>query len=352
MPELENLAKQLILKNGPLRLDQFMELALLHPTYGYYNKRQPIGKIGTFTTAPEMTQIFGELIGLCFAHRWKQFYPHQEFALLELGPGRGTLMADCLRATSGIEQFNPSCRLFLFERSTSLKAQQKCRLNHYQPTWIDRLDTLPQMPLFVIANEFFDALPVRQFQRGKVAWKEKVIDLSKGRLDYRFQCEAPFEPLNCRLSDTQEGDLIEHREGTGELIEAIARGIKNNGGMGLIIDYGEIKSQGDTFQAIGQQGFTDTLSNPGESDLTAHVDFGSMISVAHNFVDTCLTEQGTLLSNLGIQIRSQHLAQNMRGLELESHWAAINRLVHPQEMGRLFKALTLFPKNTSTPEGF
>ena len=328
-----------------------MQLALLDPDFGYYNKPHPIGQWGTFTTAPEMTQMFGELISLVFAQYWSDHLANQEFILLELGPGRGTLMSDFLRASAIVPGFNENCDLYLLEKSKSLKAEQKSRLERYRPIWIDTLEALPHKPFFVVANEFFDALPVRQFRRGPSFWHEKVVEMADASLQFGFLEETDLDFLSCRLKDTQEGDIIEYQEDLPDLIDTTARLIKDNGGLGLIIDYGEEKSSGDTFQAIGKTGYADPLSNPGETDLTCHVDFGSMIHTAAKHVNACLAEQGRFLLNLGIQARAQQLAQNLSGLELESHWAAFNRLIHPKEMGQLFKVLALYPRHIARPEG-
>ena len=350
MDDLRKVLLNIIKKDSFIRLDHFMEMCLIHPEFGYYNRNEPIGKQGTFTTAPEITQMFGELIGLFFGCYWHQRMMDR-FTLLELGPGRGTLMDDFLRATSKIGNFNSSCSLVLYEKSSSLILRQTNLLGCYNPVWIKSLDSLPNKPIFIVANEFIDALPIRQFKRGKSYWHEKVIKQSNNQLMYSFLEEAPFEPLENRLMDTREGDIVEFRQDVLGFVEPIAQLIRKNGGLALFIDYGAEQSLGDTFQAIGVNGFADPLKSIGKNDLTAHVDFGALYSVAKKYVNTRLMDQGSFLQNLGINIRSQQLEQTLEGAELEEHRVAYHRLIGPKEMGKLFKVLVLYPYNTPTPDG-
>ena len=206
------LKKELIARikaNGPISIADFMTEALLHPTKGYYTSHNPFGSQGDFVTAPEISQMFGEIIGLSLAQSWLDQGSPSSFVLAELGPGRGTLMSDILRATHSIKGFNQAARLFLVEASASLKNIQKTILSRFNPTWISKIDDLPQAPLWLVANEFFDALPIQQFERSNDGWKERHIGLIEGSLCFGVSLANSRLDLAHRLEDTKEGDIIE-----------------------------------------------------------------------------------------------------------------------------------------------
>ncbi|TVS02571.1 MAG: class I SAM-dependent methyltransferase [Rhodobacteraceae bacterium] len=337
---------------GPLSITEYMTQCLLHPEHGYYATRDPLGEAGDFTTAPEVSQIFGEMLGLLLAQVWIDQGAPAPFTLAELGPGRGTLLADALRATARVPRFHESLDLHLVEASAPFRAAQAARLGEFSPIWHDTADSLPDQPLFLIANEFFDALPIRQFQRQGNAWAERMVGASGDALVMGLAPPAPLAALAHRLDDTEEGQIVETCAPARTVIEALRDRITAHGGFALIIDYGDWRSLGDTLQALRAHRFDDPLAHPGMADLTAHVDFEALAQTAQPLRTTQLTPQGYLLERLGITQRAEALARRLGGAALQSHIAAHRRLTHPEEMGHLFKAMGLFPSSAPLPPGF
>ncbi|MBO9478788.1 SAM-dependent methyltransferase [Shimia sp. R11_0] len=335
--------------HGPMTVADFMTEALLHPTLGYYTTRDPLGAAGDFTTAPEISQMFGELIGLALAQTWLDQGAPAPFTLAELGPGRGTLMADILRATRAVPGFHAAAELHLVEASPTLRRKQRDTIAA-DMTHHDTIDTVPQQPLFLVANEFFDALPIRQFQRGPTGWHERLIAMRDGALSFAFGPELPQPQLEHRLSDTTQDMIVETCAPALGVASEIGARLRDHGGAALIIDYGDWRSKGDTLQALKNHTFVAPLEAPGESDLTAHVDFEALAQAAP-CAHAKLTPQGVFLEHLGITPRAQSLATRLTGAALESHIAAHRRLTHPEEMGNLFKVLALFPKTCTPPPG-
>lgn len=352
MTALAEKLKARIATTGPLTLAEYMADCLLDPHHGYYATRDPLGEGGDFTTAPEISQMFGELLGLCLAQSWLDQGAPAPFALAEPGPGRGTLMADIWRATRGVPGFHDAAQVHLIEASITLRGIQRDRLQGLPVRWHDTTDTLPDAPLWLVANEFFDALPIRQFQRDGALWRERVVGLRDSTLVLGLTDPAPRAELAHRIADTRPGDVVEICPAAGPVMEAIEARIAAHGGAALIIDYGGWRSLGDTFQALRGHAFDDPLAHPGAADLTAHVDFEALAHAAPGLTHSALIEQGTLLQRLGVDARAARLAQNLRGAALEAHRAAYHRLTDGSEMGTLFKALALVAPGTSLPPGF
>lgn len=336
---------------GPISVADYMADCLLHPTLGYYATRDPLGAAGDFTTAPEISQMFGELIGLALAQTWMDLGSPASFTLAELGPGRGTLMADLLRATRGVPGFHDAAELILVEASPVLRARQEQVLEGYAPLWVDNVEALPNAPLFLIANEFFDALAIRQFQRDTDGWRERQVGLQDDTLCFGLSAATLRPELADRLEDTKPGDLVETCAPASATMTTISDRIARNGGAALIVDYGDWRSLGDTFQAVRQHQPEHPLAHPGEADLTAHVDFEALASAAQGVAHTRLTEQGLFLERLGIAARAEVLAKGLSGPALETHLAAFRRLTLRQEMGSLFKVMGLHPRGTPPPPG-
>ncbi|MDC0658210.1 SAM-dependent methyltransferase [Leisingera sp. SS27] len=339
--------------NGPISVAEYMADCLLHPQFGYYTTRDPLGTKGDFTTAPEISQMFGELLGLSLAQSWLDQGSPAPFTLAELGPGRGTLMADLLRATRGVPGFHAAMQIHLVEASPALRDVQASTLQGYAPVWLDSVETLPDQPLFLAANEFFDALPVRQFLRAGDGWSEKRIGLQDGALAFGLSPAAPQHALQHRLEDTSDGDLVELCEAAAPITQCIAARIAAHGGAALIVDYGDWRALGDTLQALRAHEPADPLQAPGEADLTAHVDFEALALAAKTAgcAFTRLTPQGVFLERLGITGRARALAAPLQGEGLETLITAHRRLTHPDEMGNLFKVLGLYPSQAAPPPG-
>mgnify|MGYP000064843703 FL=1 len=350
-PLAEILARR-IAKTGPISVAEYMAECLLHPEHGYYATRDPFGAGGDFTTAPEISQMFGEMVGLWLAQVWLDQGTPAPFTLAEPGPGRGTLMADILRATRAVPGFLDAAQVHLVEASPTLRGIQRKTLDGHQVTWCDSVADLPGQPLFLVANEFFDALPIRQFQRDPKGWRERQVALIDGKLAFGLSAPAPIAALDHRLADTGAGDIVETCPQAAPIIAEIAARIEAHGGAALVFDYGGWHSLGDTLQALRGHKADDPLAHPGEADLTAHVDFEALAAAAPGLTARPLTPQGLFLERLGITARAQALAARLSGPALETHVAAHRRLTHPQEMGTLFKTLALMPNNAPTPPGF
>lgn len=350
MTELATILAKRIRAGGPITLADYMAECLLHPEYGYYTTRPPFGTAGDFTTAPEISQMFGEVLGLCLAQYWLDM-GRPACTLAELGPGRGTLMADVLRATRAVSGFHAAMTVTLIEASPALRAQQAERLAPHPVTWAESVDALPDQPLLLLANEFFDALPIRQFTREGAGWAETLVGLSGDRLSFGRAAPLPIPALANRLADTAPGDIVELCPAAGPICAHIGGLIARHGGAALVIDYGGWQSRGDTFQAVRKHGFADPLAEPGHADLTAHVDFAALAQAAAPAA-YAYTTQGALLLALGIGARAQALAQRLTGAALQSHLAAYQRLTDPSEMGSVFKALALYRADAPPPAGF
>ena len=352
MTALADLLIRQINATGPLTVAHYMTECLLHPEHGYYRTRDPLGPQGDFTTAPEISQMFGEMLGLCLAQTWMGQGAPTPFSLAELGPGRGTLMADILRATRGVPGFHAAAQVVMVEASAPLKALQRDTLNDHPATWVTNVADIPNAPLFLVANEFFDALPIRQFQRDPNGWRERMIGVSDGALSIGLSAATPVAMLDHRLSDIEPGQIVETCAPAQAIISDIATRITEQGGVAIVIDYGDSPSRGDTLQALKDHAFDPPLAHPGDADLTAHVDFGALTAAAAGASVSPILDQGVLLERLGITQRAQTLAQNLTGPALDQHISAHRRLTHPQEMGTLFKTIALTPPGAPWPPGF
>lgn len=327
--------------NGPLTVADYMTACLHHPRHGYYATRDPLGAEGDFITAPEISQMFGEIVGLALAQSWLDRGAPSPFALVELGPGRGTLMADLLRATARVPGFHAAMRLVLVEAAPHFRARQRRALGEMPVEWVDGVADLPDLPLFLVANEFFDALPLRQFLREGEGWRERMVGARDGAL--AFALGDPVRParLAPRLAGTAEGDMVEFSAPAEALAGEIGGRIAARGGLSLVIDYGGGTCTGDTFQAVRGHRKEDPLASPGEADLTAHVDFDALAAAARPAAASAIVPQGVWLERLGITARGRALAAGLTGSALDAHVAAHRRLTHPDEMGDLFKVMSL-----------
>ena len=336
--------------HGPMRIDEYMTTCLLHPTLGYYTTRDPLGSGGDFVTAPEISQMFGELVGLALAQTWLDHGAPAPFTLAELGPGRGTLMADALRACRGVPGFLAAARIVLVEASPVLRDLQAKALSGTDPQWVSQADDLPDQPLYLIANEFFDALPIRQFVRAGTQWRERQVGAENDTLVFGLAPAQPQPMLESRFADAAEGTLVESCAAAAPVAEAVGSRIAARGGAALIIDYGDWRPRGDSLQAVQRHRKVDPLATPGAADLTAHVDFGALAQAA-GCAHSSPTPQGVFLERLGITRRAEALARQLTGPALTSHIAAHRRLTHPEEMGNLFRVMALYHNGSAAPPG-
>jgi SAM-dependent MidA family methyltransferase len=340
-----------IREGGPISVADYMAECLLHPVHGYYTTRDPFGAAGDFTTAPEISQMFGELVGLALAQAWLDRGAPAPFTLAELGPGRGTLMADILRATKAVPGFHAAAQVVLVEASPVLRRTQQQTVSRGHDLglrWIEAAHDLPDQPLFLIANEFFDALPIHQHQFANGLWHERLVGLKDGALAFGLAERGERSASTLADRPQEDGLIIEQGRIARFVISAVSHRLIHHGGLALIIDYGGWRSRGDTLQAVRRQAYDDPLAHPGEADLTAHVDFEALAGhEPHHY-----TTQGEFLLRLGIEARAKRLARNLTGAALESHQAALRRLTHPEEMGSLFKVLALTSAGAPPPPGF
>ncbi|MFO1208070.1 MAG: SAM-dependent methyltransferase [Amaricoccus sp.] len=352
MTPLEALIRDRIAAQGPLTVEAWMALALGHPEHGYYATRDPFGPAGDFVTAPEISQMFGELVGAWAAQAWADQGRPDRFVLAELGPGRGTLMRDALRAAAGMPGFRDAAELWLVETSPALRRLQAEMLAGAAPRWAAGVDALPDAPLFAIANEFFDALPIRQFQRADALWRERLVALDGDRLGFGWAPPRPDADLDARFPRAPDGAVVELNP-SGEAVAArLGARIAARGGAALVIDYGAAEGTGDTLQAVRRHLPVDPLDAPGTADLTAHVGFGALARAARPARAWGPVGQGAFLETLGITGRARALARGRAGPALDAIVAAHRRLTHPDEMGNLFRVLALAPDEAPTPPGF
>jgi NADH dehydrogenase [ubiquinone] 1 alpha subcomplex assembly factor 7 len=352
---LTPLAEELIRRirsDGPISIADFMVACLADPLHGYYTRRDPLGSRGDFITAPEISQIFGELIGIWCLSVWQAMGSPARFVLAELGPGRGTLMADALRAARLRPAFAAAAEVTLVEISEPLRAAQRDALQGLaEPNWIDRIDQLPPGPLIVIANEFFDALPIRQFVRSGKGWAERVVGLEGDRLAFGLRPHFSPPPFIAHESP-RPGDFYEIRPSAETITEQLASRVAADGGAVLAIDYGHAqRGYGDTLQAVRAHEFDEPLARPGEADLTAHVDFAALAETAAKagVLVRPIIDQATLLERLGIAARAEALARDKDRAVQSSIVAAVDRLTHADQMGTLFKALAFSSSGLSLP---
>ncbi len=340
-PTLPELIDMQIRSTGPMSVATYMGLCLTHPRQGYYKGADPLGAKGDFVTAPEISQMFGELVGFFFANIFQQMGSPKAFTLLELGPGRGTLMADMLRVACRVEGFRDALDLRLFETNPSLIAEQHARLEPYDPKWIDGFDKVGDGPLLVVANEFFDALPIRQFVRGAEGWHERMVGLVDGKRAFGLSpTPIPQSAMPDAIADAEPNAVFEVGLAAGEVTARLARTISAQGGVLLAIDYGYGTTQtGETLQGVRRHAYDDVLASPGDTDLSAHVDFEAIGNVAGKagLAVHPLLGQGQFLTRLGINDRARALSAANPGSAADIA-SAKARLIAPDQMGELFKA--------------
>jgi len=358
--DLASRLRKLIAAQGPLTVAQYVSAALLHPVDGYYTRRDPLGEGGDFTTAPEISQMFGELIGLWCAAVWLQTGRPPRLQLIELGPGRGTLMADALRAAASVPAFRDALAVHLVEASPVLAAVQRRTLAAAGAEWHASLDEVPaDAPVIVIANEFFDALPVRQFVRAPGGWHERLVDAAPQGEGFRFVLAQERTPAAALIPPTlhaaPEGTLVEISPAALRIAADLGRRVRRQGGAALLVDFGRSeRAPGATLQAVRGHRHADVLDRPGAADLAAHVDFAGIAQAAAEAgasVHGPVT-QGAFLSALGIGARAEALRAGATREQAADLDAALHRLTAPDSMGHLFKVLAIADPALGVPPGF
>lgn len=319
----------------------YMAMCLTDPDNGYYRKAEAIGRQGDFITAPEISQIFGELIGLWAVQVWRDMGAPAPFQLIELGPGRGVLMADSLRAAKAAPDFLNAMTLYLVESSLPMRERQELALHAHNPFWLDNLGQAPVAPSIIIANEFFDALPIRQFVFWNGVWLRRRIDASGGALHFvvsEVEDGLSIPPIK------SEGAIFEDSPSRAEVIDQFARLAADNPFAAIVIDYGhQGEAGGDTLQAVSRHGYAGVFDRPGEADLSAHVDFAALARRAArcDLLSYGPIPMGLFLLRLGIGERLNQLCVNATPEQREALIAGVRRLTSPMEMGELFRVLAV-----------
>jgi SAM-dependent MidA family methyltransferase len=359
---LELEIRRILATTGPMPVSRYMEICLAHPQHGYYVSRDPLGADGDFITAPEISQMFGELIGLWMVAVWRQMGSPHGLQVIELGPGRGTLMADAMRAAQSVPAFGEAAvSVHLVEISPALRERQARTLAHLQqqPQWHDNVADVPSGPSIIVANEFFDALPVHQAVRKSDGWHRRMVSLSDdGTLAFTLEAEPTphFERLlPAHLRDTHEDELFEWRSDRAAM--DLGRRIERDRSAALVIDYGHLESDtGDTFQAAARHAFTDPLHAPGLADLTAHVDFQALANAAAAMGAEAQgpIAQGEWLRRLGIFERAAALKLHATDAQRHDIDIALDRLtgVGRTTMGELFKVIAFAHPQLGVLPGF
>lgn len=355
--------KQRLAVEGAISVAQYMAEALGHPRYGYYATRDPLGSTGDFTTAPEISQMFGELIGAWLADTWTALGRPSPVNLVELGPGRGTLMADMLRVFKLVPDLYGAATVHLVETSPVLRRRQARTLAEADPAvapvWHDTTADLPPGATLVVANEFFDALPIRQFQRTGAGWRERLVAWDGDADGLRFvlagQADMASALIPPRIAAAPTGAIAEVCPAALSLAADLGQRVAADGGAALIIDYGHpVSAPGDSFQAVRRHRPIDPLAAPGETDLTAHVDFDALGRAAR--AAGCAVHgpapQGAWLEALGIRARADALSRCATPSQAAAIEAALTRLTAPEAMGTLFQVMALTPATMPASAGF
>ena len=344
MTPLQKIIDEIIASEGPMPIDRYMGLCLGHPTHGYYMTRDPLGEQGDFITAPEISQMFGELVGVWCATAWVAMGKPARFNLVELGPGRGTLMADILKAAKAMPGFREAANIHLVEMSPTLRKIQRDILGG-QVTWHDAFAGVPEGPTLLVANEFFDAIPIRQFEKRDRIWFERCIGANGMGL----------MPAALDATQGMNGDVIEFAPQRSGIAQEIGQHLAKNSGAALIIDYGHLETApGDTLQAMRDHAYVAVTDQPGESDITSHVDFealGKALVQGGATAYPAISQRAFLLA-MGIEPRAAMLAAKASAEQAEVMRRAVARLIGEEEMGKLFKVMVATSPDLAMPYPF
>lgn len=346
--------REKILQSGPLSIADYMELCLAHPEHGYYRKQDPFGLRGDFITAPEISQIFGEMIGVWAYEMWRRLGAGA-MSLVELGPGRGTLMADLLRATRNMPGFHDAITIHMVETSPTLANAQYIKLRNEHPRieWLDGFEEVPEAPLLVVANEFFDALPIRQYVMTDGGMCERRVGWNEETQALEFVLGNPSLSLAKSGQKIADGTVMEQCPAARSVMRQLAARLHAHGGAALVIDYGYLgDAHRDTLQAVKAHHYHPVLADPGDADLTAHVDFNTLANVAEGEGVALFgpIAQGKFLRQIGAELRLEMLLKHAVGEQKNELIGGLERLMSPQAMGDLFQVMGLsFPAPEEMP---
>lgn len=356
-----NWLEQWLKKEGDVSVARFMEAALLHPDYGYYNRESVFGPGGDFITSPDISQLFGEMLGVWVADRWQAMGGPGAWQLIELGPGRGTMMADLLRSLKALQRAMPGLMeglsVRLVEASPARQREQQAALaDHAAITqWPDELPPIDR-PTILVANEFLDALPIEQYQLTEKGWRKRMVALDRnGSAHVALATKAGPLPWAATPQSALPGLIAEHCPAAHDLLGHLAEASLKQPLAALLIDYGYANGEmGDTLQAVQQHRYADILATAGEADLTAHVDFLRLLQTARAGGASThgAATQGAFLTRMGIGERAAMLAAKADDATRASIARAVERLISPDAMGDLFKVMAIQSPGLPPPAGF
>ncbi|GHC65689.1 class I SAM-dependent methyltransferase [Limoniibacter endophyticus] len=345
MNALERRIREMIVETGPMSVATYMSLCLFDPRDGYYTTRQPFGTNGDFTTAPEVSQMFGELAGVWLASAWSA-----PATFAEIGPGRGTLMKDMLRTLARLRSPLLDRDIAMIETSPRLREVQRRTLGTAAEAirWIEDVTKLPAQPLVIIGNELFDAVPIRQYVLHQSRWHERLVTITDETLAFAI---GPNTLDNISKAGANEGDILEVAPARTALMAKIAIHLKTHGGVALFFDYGHRTSGiGDTLQAVHRHQFFPVLERPGEADLTSHVDFEALETVCRQAGLRAKTiTQADFLLGMGLLERAGQLGANASEERREALRSEVERLAGPDQMGTLFKVMAVSAPGRNLP---
>ena len=355
MTALAERLHQEIAEKGPMAISDYMARCLMDSDYGYYATAPVFGAEGDFITAPEISQLFGEMLAAFQAHIYQLFGAPETAITFEAGPGRGTLARDMHRSYQMIAPLLSDAPCYLLEASPALQDKQKEALAPKIPHFISDISDLPEQPIFGVANEFFDALGVNQAIFHKGAWHHRLISSKKGGFCFTtgaiIEDLAPYQPLP---ESPEEGDIIETSPIGERIMASLSHHIAHYGGALLIIDYGKTDHHGDSLQAVRAHKPADVLAYQGEADITHWVDFRALARMASDNHARLIgpVTQGRFLKEIGIGTRAEALRDTDKPDQDRALLAAIDRLVSPAQMGHAFKIALLVPDGEGLPPGF
>ena len=340
--KIENKIKDLIRKSGPISLSTYMEMCLWDDENGYYTSNEVLGEKGDFITSPEISQTFGELIGLWALSFYQQFINKKRLCITELGSGKGTLLKDAIKTICKVTNNKIEPAITILEKSERLISLQKENLKNKNVKWITDIKGLSLEPQIIIANEFFDALPINQYVRNNEGWYEKKVTTKNGKLCFTLDNKI-WVPSDSIFSDFKIGDTLEYSEQAISIFSNICNHLIQCDGILLVVDYGNISGVGDTLQAVSKHKFKSVLEKPGQNDLSSHVNFKLLKEIAgkKNLYVSPVREQRNFLLELGIKERLRSLTKNVSSAIAETVNSEVKRLIDPDKMGSLFKVIAI-----------
>ena len=349
-----------IIKKANLPLDQFIDCSLYDKNSGYYMKKNPFGEKGDFITAPNISRLFSEMIAIWVVSFWQNLGSPKKFNIVELGAGNGEMMKILIDSFKNFPDFFKSCNFFIYEKSTQLITLQKKNIKHKKILWLKNLkkfEKIKSKPTIFLANEFFDAIPIKQFIKKKGQWFEKYVDLTNLRkvkfIEKKFDMKKFEKKINYKISRNQ--NIVEYSPETFKYLKDICKIIQKNNGCILIIDYGYLNEKmQDTLQAITNHKYSNVLENIGKSDITHNINFNLFGKFTKKFknLKSIVSNQKKFLTNMGIIQRAEIITKNQSFSQKANMFYRVKRLIDEKQMGNLFKVMLITNKSNKFRIGF